>query len=87
MGFRTRLFARCRASLRGNAAPQARAAAARQNTLPRRFAGTVMNEPWLGKGRARVTEADIGCALTLYCVAAAWFAALLLLALAARHFL
>ena len=69
--------------------PEAAAAGALGLALggPRRFAGTVMNEPWLGKGRARVTEADIGCALTLYCVAAAWFAALLLLALAARHFL
>ena len=53
---------------------------------PRRYGGTLMNEPWLGDGRARVTVADIGRALTLYAAAATCFAALLLIALAVRHF-
>ena len=69
--------------------PEAAAAGALGLALggPRRFGGTLMNDPWLGDGRARVTVTDIGRALTLYRVAAACFAALLLLALAGRHFL
>lgn len=54
---------------------------------PRRTLGTVINEAWLGDGRARVTVVDIGEALRLYLASAACFAALLLIALAARHFL
>jgi adenosylcobinamide-phosphate synthase len=54
---------------------------------PRRTLGMVMNEAWLGDGRARVTITDIGQALRLYLTAVACFAALLLIALAARHFL
>jgi adenosylcobinamide-phosphate synthase len=53
---------------------------------PRCSAGTIIDEAWLGDGRARVTVADIGRALVLYAAAAASFAALLLLALGARHF-
>ncbi len=69
--------------------PEAAAAGALGIALggPRRYAGTVMNEPWLGEGRARVTIADIGSALTLYIAAGSCLAALLLLALAARHLL
>ncbi|HVA15063.1 MAG TPA: adenosylcobinamide-phosphate synthase CbiB [Stellaceae bacterium] len=54
---------------------------------PRRYASTVMNEPWLGEGRARVTVADIGTALRLYLAAAACLAVLLLIGVAARQYL
>jgi len=54
---------------------------------PRRYLGTVMNEPWLGDGRARATVGDIGRALTLYAASAACFAGLLAIAALARHFL
>lgn len=69
--------------------PEAAAAGALGLALggPRRYAGTVMNEPWLGDGRARATARDIGRALRLFAVAAACLAALLLLAVAGRHFL
>lgn len=68
--------------------PEAAAAGALGLALggPRRYLGTVMNEPWLGDGRARATVADIGDALKLYAAAAGCLAALLLLGLAARHF-
>ncbi|HEY1506174.1 MAG TPA: adenosylcobinamide-phosphate synthase CbiB [Stellaceae bacterium] len=68
--------------------PEAAAAGALGLALggPRRYVGTVMNEPWLGDGRARATVADIGNALRLYLAAGACFAALLLIALGARHF-
>lgn len=69
--------------------PKAAAAGALGLSLggPRRYLGTVMNEPWLGDGRARVTIVDIGNALRLCVVVAACFAALLLVALGVRHFL
>ena len=69
--------------------PEAAAAGALGLALggPRRYLGTVMNEPWLGEGRARTTIVDIGAALKLYLAAGACFAALLLLALGARHLL
>jgi adenosylcobinamide-phosphate synthase len=69
--------------------PEAAAAGALGLALggPRRYLGTVMNAPWLGEGRARVTVADIGQALKLYAAAAACLAVLLLIAAAARHFL
>jgi adenosylcobinamide-phosphate synthase len=68
--------------------PQAAAAGALGLALggPRRHFGTVTNEAWLGAGRARATILDIGAALKLYLAAAACFALLLLLALAARYF-
>jgi hypothetical protein len=47
----------------------------------------VMNEPWLGDGRARATVVDIGNALRLYLAAAACFAVVLLSVLAVRHLL
>jgi len=36
---------------------------------PRRYEGVVVNDPWLGDGRARATTADIGRALRLYIIA------------------
>jgi adenosylcobinamide-phosphate synthase len=36
---------------------------------PRRYHGHVVNDPWLGDGRARATIADIGRALRLYMIA------------------
>jgi len=36
---------------------------------PRRYEGVVVNDPWLGDGRARATIADIGRALRLYIIA------------------
>jgi adenosylcobinamide-phosphate synthase len=68
--------------------PEAAAAGALGLSLggPRRHLGIVINEPWLGEGRARVTIVDIGNALRLCLVAAACFAASLLLVLVARHF-
>jgi adenosylcobinamide-phosphate synthase len=69
--------------------PEAAAAGALGLALggPRRYLGTVMNEPWLGDGRARATVVDIGNALRLYLAAAACFAAVLLSVLAVRHLL
>jgi adenosylcobinamide-phosphate synthase len=69
--------------------PEAAAAGALGLSLggPRRYLGAVLNEPWLGEGRARVTIVDIGNALRLCFTAAACFATVLLLVLAARHFL
>lgn len=54
---------------------------------PRRYAGNVIDEPWLGDGRARATVADIGHALQLYSAAAACLAVLLLAGAAARQYL
>jgi adenosylcobinamide-phosphate synthase len=69
--------------------PEAAAAGALGLALggPRRYLGTVMNEPWLGDGRARATVVDIGNALRLYLAAAACFAVVLLSVLAVRHLL
>ena len=36
---------------------------------PRKYVDHVVNDPWIGKGRARVTTADIHRALYLYIVA------------------
>jgi adenosylcobinamide-phosphate synthase len=67
--------------------PEAAAAGALGLALggPRRYIGTVMNEPWLGEGRARGTIVDIGAALKLYFAAGACFAALLAIAAVLRH--
>jgi adenosylcobinamide-phosphate synthase len=69
--------------------PEAAAAGALGLALggPRRYLGTVMNEPWLGEGRARLTVADIGAALKLYLAAATVLAALLLIGAALRYYL
>jgi adenosylcobinamide-phosphate synthase len=69
--------------------PEAAAAGALGLALggPRRYGGAMLNEPWLGDGRARVTVADIGAALQLYAVAAACLAVLLLIGAGARHYL
>ncbi|HEY3918566.1 MAG TPA: adenosylcobinamide-phosphate synthase CbiB [Stellaceae bacterium] len=69
--------------------PEAAAAGALGLALggPRRYLGTVMDEPWLGDGRARVTIADIGVALKLYLATASVLAVLLLIGAAVRHFL
>ena len=68
--------------------PEAAAAGALGLSLggPRRYLSTVMNEPWLGEGRARATIADIGAALQLYAASGACFAALLLIAILTRYF-
>jgi adenosylcobinamide-phosphate synthase len=46
---------------------------------PRRYHGEVVDDPWLGDGRARATVADIGRALRLYMIACVLQAALVLL--------
>jgi adenosylcobinamide-phosphate synthase len=45
---------------------------------PRRYHGEVVNDPWLGDGRARATAADISRALRLYMVACLLQATLIL---------
>jgi adenosylcobinamide-phosphate synthase len=54
---------------------------------PRRYGGTVVDEPWLGDGRARATVADIGAGLQLYLASAACLAVILLIGAAARYYL
>ncbi len=50
--------------------PEAAAAGALDLALagPRRYPEVVINDPWVGGGRARATTADIGAALRLYVV-------------------
>ncbi|MBM3533398.1 MAG: cobalamin biosynthesis protein CobD [Alphaproteobacteria bacterium] len=50
---------------------------------PRRYPETVVNDPWIGEGRARATTADIGAALRLYVIACLIDAALVAAALVA----
>lgn len=45
---------------------------------PRRYHGIVVNDPWLGDGRARATTADISRALRLYVIACLFQATLVL---------
>jgi adenosylcobinamide-phosphate synthase len=52
---------------------------------PRHYPEGVVNDPWLGDGRARATAADIGRALKLYRLACLIFAGLVLGALVAAH--
>jgi adenosylcobinamide-phosphate synthase len=47
---------------------------------PRRYHGEVVNDPWLGDGRARATVADISRALRLYVIACVVQASLVLAA-------
>jgi len=47
---------------------------------PRRYQGQIVNDPWLGDGRARATPADINRALKLYLTACLMLAALVALA-------
>jgi cobalamin biosynthesis protein CobD/CbiB len=47
----------------------------------------VIDEPWLGEGKARVNVADIGRALQLYLAGAVSLALLLLASVAARQYL
>jgi adenosylcobinamide-phosphate synthase len=69
--------------------PEAAAAGALGLALggPRRYTGTVIDEPWLGEGKARASVTDIGNALQLYSAAAACLAVLLLAGAAARQYL
>jgi len=69
--------------------PEAAAAGALGLALagPRRYGVTVVQDPWLGDGRARATPADIARALRLYLAAGALFAALLAIGAAARYWL
>ncbi|HWE74915.1 MAG TPA: cobalamin biosynthesis protein [Stellaceae bacterium] len=69
--------------------PRAAAAGALGLALggPRRVLGTVLDEPWLGDGRARATIADIGNALRLYLATAACAAGVLTVVLGVRHLL
>ena len=65
--------------------PEAAAAGALGLALagPRRYGGTVVEEAWLGQGRARATADDIALALRLYLVACLAQASLVLIALLA----
>jgi adenosylcobinamide-phosphate synthase len=65
--------------------PEAAAAGALGLALggPRQYAGAVITEEWLGSGRARATDRDIGLALRLYLVACLAQATLVLAALVA----
>jgi adenosylcobinamide-phosphate synthase len=47
---------------------------------PRRYHGHIVDDPWLGDGRARATSADIGRALRLYVIACLIQASLVLAA-------
>ena len=69
--------------------PEAAAAGALGLALggPRRYGGTLVEEAWLGEGRARATAADIARALQLYIAACLVQASLVLLALAAVRLL
>ena len=69
--------------------PEAAAAGALGLALsgPRRYGSAMLNEPWLGDGRARVTIVDIGAALQLYAAAAACLAVLLLIGAGTRQYL
>ena len=65
--------------------PEAAAAGALGLALagPRRYGGTLVEEAWLGQGRARATADDIALALRLYLVACLAQASLVLIALLA----
>ena len=52
---------------------------------PRRYHGEVVNDPWLGDGRARATIADIARALRLYVIACILQATLVLAAFLLVH--
>jgi adenosylcobinamide-phosphate synthase len=69
--------------------PEAAAAGALRLALggPRRYGGAVIDEPWLGDGRANARVADIGGALQLYLAAGACLAVLILIGAAARRYL
>jgi len=67
--------------------PEAAAAGALGLALagPRRTGGVVVQEPWLGQGRARATPGDMAMALRLYLMACLALATLVLAALVALH--
>ncbi len=68
--------------------PEAAAAGALGLALsgPRRYGAAIMNEPWLGDGRARATVADIGAALTLYLASGAVMGLLVIAGAVARFY-
>jgi len=68
--------------------PEAAAAGALGLALggPRQHGGSIVQDAWLGAGRARTTAADIGAALKLYLAACLVQATLVLLALLATPF-
>ncbi|HZT50386.1 MAG TPA: adenosylcobinamide-phosphate synthase CbiB [Stellaceae bacterium] len=67
--------------------PEAAAAGALGLALagPRRYGGILVEEPWLGTGRARATPADMAKALRLYLMACLALATLVLAALVALY--
>jgi adenosylcobinamide-phosphate synthase len=69
--------------------PEAAAAGALGLALagPRRYEGRVVDDPWLGDGRARATVADIAQALRLYVVACLALALIVLAALVLSYLL
>jgi adenosylcobinamide-phosphate synthase len=69
--------------------PEAAAAGALGLALagPRRYEGRVVDDPWLGDGRARANATDIAQALRLYVVACLTLALVVFAALMISHFL
>ena len=48
---------------------------------PRAYDGQILQEPWIGEGRARALPRDIGHALTLFILACLWMALMLVAAI------
>jgi adenosylcobinamide-phosphate synthase len=67
--------------------PEAAAAGARGRALagPRRYGATMVDDPWIGDGRARLTHDDVARALRLFAIACLLHAALAAFYLLLRH--